>query len=460
MSKSGPYRICGLNTVLQIFLVFVFVAQTASSLGLPITNAPEITALTENGTLTWVDASTTGAYRVEWTSSLLEEWRNSFDSLSDIPPGSNGVTTVKVPMFYRVVRMETEQGTDGAGNTLVLDATHPSEVLVSNSEEPKSLWATARGVIFELEIFSPNAPTFQNEDGSIGFMLAVGGSIDVTARATPEIPGFYQWSTESTNLTIQNADRPTATLTALHSATSTAVRAEFRPAHPYWDKDLYCLHFEIVPQWRNEPSAEIMRRITGQLRAIADVKTAVVVDSDGFAHILFEEASDVSAVTGAVLSLATDRRIKIEVNYRRVFNQRYRNGNPSFRMNEMEQRANAADNGVKASSPVSRPAVEKTLASIVIPELVFDDEPVHTAIGFLIETARKKNPGKTPIQAIFLIPEAGPKTVSFSARGITVLDAFKAICELTKLDLRVGKEGMITIAPTSCFPKDDPPQEE
>lgn len=68
--------------------------------------APEILSFSQNGDLVFEDVSGApdGRYRVEWSSDLAD-WRQSWSSL-DFIPSDGSPTVIKVPMFYRVFRME------------------------------------------------------------------------------------------------------------------------------------------------------------------------------------------------------------------------------------------------------------------------------------------------------------------------------------------------------------------
>jgi len=65
--------------------------------------AQEITALSGNGTLSWTNGLTNGAYEVQWSSSLTTggAWTNDWSQLRGIQ-GTQSLFTIPVPMFYRV----------------------------------------------------------------------------------------------------------------------------------------------------------------------------------------------------------------------------------------------------------------------------------------------------------------------------------------------------------------------
>jgi hypothetical protein len=78
--------------------------------------AQEIIALSGNGTLSWTNGLTNGAYEVQWSSSLTAGpvWTNDWSQLQGIQ-GTQSVFTVPVPMFYRVKGSSFPEVTDSAG---------------------------------------------------------------------------------------------------------------------------------------------------------------------------------------------------------------------------------------------------------------------------------------------------------------------------------------------------------
>lgn len=65
--------------------------------------AAEITSFDRNGVLIFSAASTDVNYRVEWASTLTNEWQHTWENLSSIRPEQLGAVTSSVPMFFRVV---------------------------------------------------------------------------------------------------------------------------------------------------------------------------------------------------------------------------------------------------------------------------------------------------------------------------------------------------------------------
>jgi hypothetical protein len=61
----------------------------------------EILSLTTNGRLTFTNSFTNGLFTVQWAPALQSNWNESWDQLKYFMPTSS-VTTVSVPMFYRV----------------------------------------------------------------------------------------------------------------------------------------------------------------------------------------------------------------------------------------------------------------------------------------------------------------------------------------------------------------------
>lgn len=85
---------------------------------------PVITSFQQNGLLSWLDGGSNLAYQIQWAPSLGGTWYSSWESLCYVGPVSSGVTTVSVPMFYRVVEAANPPsssifvstlGTDSAG---------------------------------------------------------------------------------------------------------------------------------------------------------------------------------------------------------------------------------------------------------------------------------------------------------------------------------------------------------
>ena len=62
----------------------------------------QILSFSQNGLLTWSNATLSATCRVEWASSVQGPWCSSWDSLASIVV-TNSVTQCSVPMFYRVV---------------------------------------------------------------------------------------------------------------------------------------------------------------------------------------------------------------------------------------------------------------------------------------------------------------------------------------------------------------------
>jgi len=60
-----------------------------------------ILSLTANGRLTFTNSFTNGLFTVQWAPALQSNWNESWDSLKYLVPTAS-VTTVSVPMFYRV----------------------------------------------------------------------------------------------------------------------------------------------------------------------------------------------------------------------------------------------------------------------------------------------------------------------------------------------------------------------
>lgn len=73
-----------------------------------------------DGALTWITGGTDAVYRIEWTSSLTNQWNPDWDRLRNIPARAGETITVGVPMFFRVV-----------GVTGILSSTQSGGVTIS-----------------------------------------------------------------------------------------------------------------------------------------------------------------------------------------------------------------------------------------------------------------------------------------------------------------------------------------
>lgn len=62
-----------------------------------------ITSFHGNGMLTWSNVVPNATCDVEWASSPEGPWTNSWETLKEIPTGTNAEMSASVPMFYRVV---------------------------------------------------------------------------------------------------------------------------------------------------------------------------------------------------------------------------------------------------------------------------------------------------------------------------------------------------------------------
>jgi hypothetical protein len=68
----------------------------------------EILSLTTNGRLTFTNSFTNGLFSVQWAPALpTTNWNGSWDSLRYFVP-TNPLTTVSVPMFYRVTGLSNQ----------------------------------------------------------------------------------------------------------------------------------------------------------------------------------------------------------------------------------------------------------------------------------------------------------------------------------------------------------------
>ena len=166
------------------------------------TDRPVVTDLERDGTLRWQDTGTNGTYRVEWTPSLQEEWRESWDSLKDIPIEPGGEHAARVPMFYRVVRIERNYAPESERQILTLDGTSPTDTLSTTHRKP-TLWATLDGTVYRVKI---------QHEGPL--YMGVGQKRQLTAHVTPPIPGTFNWAHSGDKTTLENASSQTVTIVA------------------------------------------------------------------------------------------------------------------------------------------------------------------------------------------------------------------------------------------------------
>jgi DNA polymerase III subunit epsilon len=86
--------------------------------------------------------------------------------------------------------------------------------------------------------------------------------------------------------------------------------------------------------------------------------------------------------------------------------------------------------------------LEVKLRTIVVPEIAFQDAAVPDVLRFLLDSSRTLD--RDPIEARrgvnmvqCLSPQERAKTVTFSAKGLTLKEALTAICDLAKIPFRV-----------------------
>jgi hypothetical protein len=85
---------------MKTFILFILL----STAFVPVSAELLITSLDYAGALTWTNSASNATYRLEWASSPSGPW-NRMEALTNISSvqASNTVTTVKIPMVYRVV---------------------------------------------------------------------------------------------------------------------------------------------------------------------------------------------------------------------------------------------------------------------------------------------------------------------------------------------------------------------
>ncbi|MBU0678173.1 MAG: formylglycine-generating enzyme family protein [Verrucomicrobia bacterium] len=85
----------------RTILVFALaIATTAAA------QSPVVTIFDPDGNLAWTNTGGYARFRVEWASSTEGPWRRTFQQQELVEKHSNGVVSVEVPAFYRVVREE------------------------------------------------------------------------------------------------------------------------------------------------------------------------------------------------------------------------------------------------------------------------------------------------------------------------------------------------------------------
>jgi hypothetical protein len=303
-------------------IVLVILLATASAGLCDEDESPAITSFTGNGALSWSDSQTTGTYRVEWTPSLQEKWRSSWEELTSIPGGSNGVTSAQVPMFYRVVRVEPNSENASGGQILTLDKANPSMELTCSSKDQKSLWATVDGTAYELEIVTTNRNSYRTENGGLGFIIGVGETISLKAKVTPNIPGTYRWSMDGTNFVLESSDSPTVNVRAQSPAKGITFLVSFTPCGPYWGKTLYCVSFDLAHDLAQAPRSRATEEIRRTVSPIVGLTNAVVVGG-GKGFVVFESQPAVDAVIKAVESNQLFGKASVEEGSRLKFNHRF-----------------------------------------------------------------------------------------------------------------------------------------
>jgi len=110
LSRHGGHMFCiernptrGRN-MKQLLLLFgicagIFVLITTKA---PATNIV-ITSLSGNGMITWTNNVTNLSYQVQWSSGLGQDWHGAWNTLEEMPGGTNLFFTAETPMFLRVV---------------------------------------------------------------------------------------------------------------------------------------------------------------------------------------------------------------------------------------------------------------------------------------------------------------------------------------------------------------------
>ena len=188
----------------SISLLFIFMGCLCAH-----SAAIEITSFHGNGELTWTNAPAAGSYAVEWASSLSGPWHRTWSSL-DARVTTSTVTTVSVPMFYRVVKIQNSLlGTwqldgfpqyDSGEFGFYNDGTF-SSVFIEDSTSISDGTYSYDGNVLELNyVFSTN-PNLENTTETYSGVvvsnatLTISGAIFHNALTDRSgIAGTWQWS--------------------------------------------------------------------------------------------------------------------------------------------------------------------------------------------------------------------------------------------------------------------------
>jgi hypothetical protein len=107
-----------------------------------------IESIQGNGTMTWSNGAFNGIDRVEWASSPTGSWKQSWQSLVNLPV-TGGTTTVEIPMFFRVVYTPETMVTDEQIGTSDGFSTYYLGHLAESGILSNTLFITAAGFAFD-----------------------------------------------------------------------------------------------------------------------------------------------------------------------------------------------------------------------------------------------------------------------------------------------------------------------
>ena len=83
----------------HLFILLCLLAGVHQAAG----QLPVITSFSQNGLLVCSNLSPGSVASVQWASSLSGPWQTNWAGLGSVTVASNGLISVSVPMFYRVL---------------------------------------------------------------------------------------------------------------------------------------------------------------------------------------------------------------------------------------------------------------------------------------------------------------------------------------------------------------------
>jgi len=99
-------------------------------------------------------------------------------------------------MFFRVVRLDAQNGADGNKKIVTLDLNQPARGISAGSGEPPAMCATLDGVVFQVKV--------ERMDSSSA--IQVGSTVKYRATVQPpDLPGTFIWYTPYDTLRLDNS---------------------------------------------------------------------------------------------------------------------------------------------------------------------------------------------------------------------------------------------------------------